>query len=187
MGYALAAAAADCGAEVVLVSGPTSLELERSSVSMIRVTSAEQMYRACMEQFPSCNAAIMSAAVADYTVRDYSGKKIKKKDDDLILHLEPAPDIAAELGKKKTGRQVLVGFALETDNELENARNKLEKKNFDFIIMNSLRDQGAGFGTDTNRITIVERDNNITEYGLKDKGDVARDIIDKLIEYVQMQ
>jgi len=184
MGYALARKIAEAGASVILVSGPTEQTIENNSVTLIKVQSAAEMYESCMKHFPSCNVGIMAAAVADYTIRDYSDQKIKKKVGELILQMKPTRDIAAELGRRKTKGQILVGFALETENELENARKKLERKNFDFLVLNSLNDEGAGFGTDTNKITIIDRHNITKEYGLKDKSSVAGDIINKLMEYV---
>ncbi len=184
MGFALARKIAEAGASVILISGPTAQAIDHKSVTLIRVRSAAEMYESCIVQFPSCKVGIMAAAVADYTIGDYSDEKIKKKDGELLLRMKPTRDIAAELGKRKTREQVLVGFALETENELENARKKLERKNFDFLVLNSLNDDGAGFGYDTNKITIIDRHNNTIKYGLKDKSDVAGDIIDKLMEYV---
>lgn len=184
MGFALASAAAEAGAKVTLVSGPTGQTIDHESVRLINVQSAEEMYQSCIKHFPDCTIGIMAAAVADYTASDYSDRKIRRKDSDLILHLKPTRDIAAELGKRKTKKQILVGFALETGNGRSSAREKMVRKNFDFMVLNSLEDKGAGFGTDTNKITIIDRNNNLTEYGLKDKRNVAEDIIVKLLEYV---
>jgi len=184
MGVALAEKSAEAGARVILVSGPTEQVIKNNSISLIRVTTAAEMYESCIKQFSSCNVGIMAAAVADYTIQDYSDQKIKKKDDELVLRMKPTLDIAAELGKRKRKKQVLVGFALETENELENARSKLERKNFDFLVLNSLNDEGAGFGYDTNKITIIDRNNKNKEFGLKDKNGVAEDIVNKLMEYV---
>ena len=184
MGYALAETCAEEGAEVILVSGPTSLTTHHPAIQRIDVTTAAEMSAASLEQFPQCDAGIMTAAVADYAPMETSGKKVKRTKDNLLIELEPTSDIAAGLGKQKKKGQVLVGFALETDNEVTNARKKMSSKNFDFIVLNSLRDKGAGFGHDTNKITIIDRDNNIRNFELKSKKEVASDIINKLLEYV---
>jgi phosphopantothenoylcysteine decarboxylase/phosphopantothenate--cysteine ligase len=142
------------------------------------------MAEKCFDLFRECQAGIMTAAVADYTpARKYSSK-VKRTKENLTLELIPTSDIAAELGRRKRENQVLVGFALETDQEEVNAQSKLKKKNFDFIVLNSLNDKGAGFGVDTNKITIIDTDNNIRHFELKSKREVALDIIDKLVEYV---
>ncbi len=156
MGYAVAAELAARGTEVVLVSGPTAIEAP-AGVRRVDVVSAEDMYRACMELWPEMDGAVMCAAVADYTPARVSATKVKKQDGGFSIELVPTKDIAAELGRTKREGQVLVGFALETDNEEANAVSKMERKNFDAIVLNSLRDEGAGFGGDTNRITIFSR------------------------------
>ena len=181
MGIAIADALAEMGADVDLVLGPVQLAPAHSSVRIHHVVSAEDMYQKCIEIFPACDAAVMAAAVADYAPRQTSVEKIKKKSGDMILELTPTKDIAAELGGMKKSGQILAGFALETENEVENARKKLHSKNFDFIVLNSLRDEGAGFATDTNRITIIDSDGSTVKYDLKPKSKVARDIADKLI------
>ncbi|MEM7575163.1 MAG: bifunctional phosphopantothenoylcysteine decarboxylase/phosphopantothenate--cysteine ligase CoaBC [Bacteroidota bacterium] len=179
MGIALAEAAVRRGAEVQLVLGPSSLPVNTELVQLTRVTSAQEMMDACQAAWPHQDVAIMAAAVADYRPATVTDKKIKKGSGPLQLELERTADIAASLGQQKSAQQRLIGFALETDNELENARGKLARKNFDFIVLNSLRDAGAGFGTGTNLIRIVDH-NKVTEFELKDKAAVAEDILDAL-------
>lgn len=179
MGYAIAEECASRGAEVVLVSGPTSLNVHNSNIKLVRVNSAREMYEACNQEFPQCNAAVLSAAVADFTPQNVSDAKIKRKDNNLEITLKPTDDIAASLGKQK-GDRVLVGFALEKENELENAIGKLERKNFDFIVLNSMNDKGAGFNHDTNKITIINRSKEVKNYDLKSKVMVAKDIVDEI-------
>lgn len=181
MGYALAEECAQRGAEVILVSGPVSIKAQHPSIKVIDVESAEQMYEAACSQFDTCNAAILCAAVADFTPAHTATTKIKREKDDLTLQLRPTQDIAAALGKIKKEKQILVGFALETNDEKENAQKKLEKKNLDFIVLNSLNDAGAGFRHDTNKISVIDR-NELTEYPLKPKREVAHDIIERLIK-----
>lgn len=182
MGYALATELAARGAEVTLVSGRTTLACP-ALVRRIDVVSAEDMYEAAVAGFEGCDAAIMCAAVADYTPQSVSATKIKKSDNDMTIELRRTRDIAAELGRHK-GRRVLVGFALETDSEQQNAQGKLERKGFDFIVLNSLQDPGAGFGVDTNKITIMESDGSCTPYPLASKAQVAVQIADKLEKYI---
>lgn len=181
MGFALAQECAERGAEVELVCGPVSLELPKHCTRIHRtdVESAQQMYEACKSIYPSMDAGILCAAVADFTPENVASEKIKRTGDDMIIHLKPNPDIAASLGQMKRNDQALVGFALETNNEETNAQGKLKKKNFDFIVLNSLRDKGAGFRTDTNKISIITEEGK-DEYPLKPKTEVAKDIIDKL-------
>ena len=182
MGYAIAECLAQRGAEVVLVSGPVELKPHNTNISLVNVESAKEMCQACVEQFPQCHAAIMTAAVADYAPKNVAPEKIKKNGEtEMLLTLVPNPDIAATLGKMKTDKQVLAGFALETENEIYNAQKKLESKNFDFIVLNSLKDKGAGFGCDTNKISIVRRDGSSVNFDLKPKTEVAKDIADCLI------
>lgn len=180
MGYALAEACAERGAEVVLVSGPVNLQAQHPCIRTIHVESAAQMYEATTAEYKNADAGILCAAVADFTPESVAGTKIKREKDDLSLRLKPTQDIAAALGRQKRDGQLLVGFALETDRELEHAREKLERKNLDFIVLNSLNDKGAGFRTDTNKITIIDRQ-NVTPYPLKSKKEVADDIIDRLV------
>ena len=179
MGYAIAEECAKRGAEVVLVSGPVSIKAHNPNIKVLKVTSANEMYEACVSEYPKCNAGILSAAVADFTPQTVSDTKIKRKDNNLEVVLRPTNDIAASLGKMKENR-VLVGFALEKENELENAMGKLERKNFDFIVLNSMNDKGAGFNHDTNKITIIKHNKEILNYELKPKFMVAKDIVDEL-------
>lgn len=181
MGYAIAEVAANLGAEVILISGPVSLKLENDFVKIIRVTSAAEMYQAAHQYFLNTDIAILSAAVADYRPADVSSEKIKKKEEDLVLHLTKTQDILKSLGEIKK-KQFLVGFALETENEEENAKLKLRKKNLDLIVLNSLRDEGAGFKSDTNKVTFISKDNKVIPFSVKPKSDVARDILDFIIE-----
>lgn len=184
MGYALAESCARRGAEVTLISGPVQVKAQYPSIKVTKVESAHQMHEAAIEAFPTSDAAILCAAVADFTPEVKADQKIKREKEDLILRLVPTEDIAAALGKIKKENQCLVGFALETNNELANARHKLEKKNFDFIVLNSLQDAGAGFQCDTNKITIVDKEKAIP-YPLKTKTEVADDIIDRLANLLQ--
>lgn len=183
MGFALAEEFAERGCKVYLVAGPTHLTAHHPNIERIDVMSAREMYEATTNRFPMCDAAILSAAVADFRPENEVDHKIKKESDkdDMTLHLVQNPDILASLGKMKNDKQRLVGFALETDNELENAKKKLTKKNLDFIVLNSLHDEGAGFGHDTNKVTIIDRNGNIDIGTLKSKQDVAKDIADKLL------
>ncbi len=181
MGFAIAETAGALGAEVVLISGPSALKLENDFVKMIRVTSAEEMYNAAHEYFGKSDVAILSAAVADYRPSEVASEKIKKNDTDLKLQLTKTKDILASLGEIKKN-QFLVGFALETENEEENAKLKLKKKNLDLIVLNSLRDKGAGFKTDTNKITLIGKDNKTIPFPVKPKKEVAKDIIEYIIE-----
>ena len=182
MGFAVAEELAGRGAKVILVAGPTHLAAKHANIEQINVESAQQMYEACTDAFPQCQAAILSAAVADYRPAVVADHKIKKTADTgtLDLHLVQTPDILATLGKMKTDRQLLIGFALETDNELENAKSKLARKNLDMIVLNSLKDTGAGFGHDTNKVTIITADGMVHEGSLKSKAEVARDIVDRV-------
>lgn len=184
MGYALAESCARRGAEVTLISGPVQVKAQHPSIKVTKVESAHQMHETAIEAFPTSDAAILCAAVADFTPEVKADQKIKREKEDLILKLVPTEDIAAALGKIKKENQCLVGFALETNNELANARHKLEKKNFDFIVLNSLQDAGAGFQCDTNKITIVDKE-KATPYPLKTKTEVADDIIDRLANLLQ--
>lgn len=181
MGFAIAETCAHLGAKVILVSGPVSISPKHPDITLINVRTAKQMHDACMTHFPGCDAAILAAAVADFSPDHTYNKKVKRGKEDWIINLKPTVDIAAALGRIKTTKQVLAGFALETDNEIENARNKLKKKNFDFIILNSLNDPDSGFETDTNKITIIDKNNNIDNFELKSKTDVSHDIVEKLI------
>lgn len=178
MGYALAMEFAKQGADVILVSGPTHLEIRHPKVKKISVMSAREMYEVANEYFTASNVAILSAAVADFRPETAAEQKIKKTSNSqtMDLHLVQNPDILASLGSKKKENQILVGFALETNDELANAKKKLEKKNLDFIVLNSLQDAGAGFGYDTNKVTFVFRDGKVEQEPLKSKKEVAADI-----------
>ncbi len=179
MGFSLAEECASRGAEVTLVAGPVQLKTTRPNIHRIDVESCAEMYDATTEAFREADAAILCAAVADFTPETTADTKIKREKDDLVLRLKPTHDIAAELGRMKQPHQRLVGFALETDDEVAHAQGKLERKNLDFIVLNSLRDQGAGFRHDTNKITIISKE-EVKEYPLKTKTEVARDIVDEL-------
>lgn len=181
MGFALAEEFAQRGAHVFLVTGPTALSAKHHNIERIDVESARQMYDACMERFDSCEVAVLSAAVADYRPENvYDGKMKKQGDEGMEIRLVQNPDILATLGKRKREGQLLVGFALETANEMAYAQEKLHRKGLDMIVLNSLKDKGAGFGTDTNKVTIIDRDGNTTEGSLKSKTDVAKDIVDTI-------
>lgn len=181
MGYALAEACAKQGAEVTLVSGPVMLQTKHPAIRRIDVESAQEMYDAATTHFPQADIAILSAAVADFTPETTADKKIKRKGDELVLKLRPTQDIAAALGAIKNDKQLLVGFALETDNEVQNAQDKMKRKNFDFIVLNSLQDKGAGFRVDTNKITIIDRQQGTTAYETKSKQEVAEDIVEYIV------
>ena len=180
MGFSLARVCAERGARVVLVAGPVTLPTPCASIRRIDVETAEEMYRAVVAEYADADAAICCAAVADYAPAEYHETKMKRNADDLTIVLKPNKDIAAELGKIKRDGQRLVGFALETDHEAENAQAKMQRKNFDFIVLNSLRDSGAGFQGDTNKVTIWHRDGHSVEYPVKSKLEVAADIVDAL-------
>lgn len=180
MGIAIAQEFAKRGAEVFLILGPTNIDVTTQNIKVEKVVSAQQMFEAAMSLFPQCDIAVLAAAVADYTPVEFSSTKIKKDSDELIIKLKKNPDIALNLGKIKKDNQILVGFALETDEEIKNATEKLYKKNFDFIVLNSLKDTGAGFGYDTNKVTILDKFGNIDNYELKSKKQVAVDIVNKV-------
>jgi len=180
MGFSLAKVCAERGADVVLIAGPVSLSTPHASIRRVDVESAEDMYRAAVKEYVDADAAVCCAAVADYAPAECSDTKLKRSSDSRTIVLKPNKDIAAELGKIKRPGQYLAGFALETDHEAENAQAKMQRKNFDFIVLNSLRDTGAGFKGDTNKVTIWHRDGRSVEYPLKSKGEVAADIIDTL-------
>ena len=182
MGFALAEVCAEQGAEVTLVSGPVVLQAKHPGIKRIDVESAREMYEAATKHFPKADITILCAAVADFTPKTTADKKIKRKGDNLKLELQPTQDIAAALGAVKKKKQVLVGFALETDNELQNAQDKMERKNFDLIVLNSLQDKGAGFRVDTNKVTIIDRHNGLTAYDTKSKREVAEDIVEFIVQ-----
>ena len=181
MGFEIANAAANLGAKVVIISGPTHEKAEHSLITVIPVQSASDMYDAVHNHFNYSDIAILSAAVADYKPKKVSSRKIKKKDSTLQLELEKTKDILASLGKIKQNK-LLVGFALETNDELENAIKKLKSKNLDLIVLNSLNDKGAGFGVTTNKVTIINKNETITNYSLKSKTEVAKDIMNEILK-----
>ena len=181
MGLALVNSFLEEGAEVTLVAGPLQDKIS-SSIHHIKIETASEMFTECMKFFPDSDIAVMSAAVADYTPVSRSDKKVKKVNDEWNLPMTKTIDILSELGKIKKSSQILVGFALETDNEMANASAKLLKKNLDLIVLNSLKDEGAGFGTNTNKVTLIDRNNNIEVFPLKNKSEVAADIVKKIIK-----
>lgn len=184
MGIELAKELYNRGAEVTLVLGPSSQIIPENGIKVKRVRSADEMYNACTEIYPSTDIAVMSAAVADYTPVNTATEKIKKKADNWTLEFKKTKDILKSLGERKTARQFLIGFALETNNEREYALNKLKSKNADMIVMNSLRDAGAGFGHDTNKITIFDRSGHEYNFDTKSKSAVAKDIVDTIIHLI---
>lgn len=184
MGYAIAEALANLGASVTLVSGPTHLSIHHPLVRIVRTTSAAEMAEVCIKTFPSADITVLSAAVADYRPAQVATQKIKKSGSAITLELTQTQDIAATLGQSKKPGQLLVGFALETENEKANAQKKLVAKNFDLIVLNSLNDAGAGFATDTNKISILDRHNRLKDFPLKSKQAVARDIINTILDHL---
>jgi phosphopantothenoylcysteine decarboxylase/phosphopantothenate--cysteine ligase len=183
MGFALAKAAANLGAEVTLIAGPTNQKITHTLVTRIDVVSAEEMYQTAHRYFAAIDIAILAAAVADYKPTIVSSTKIKKKESSLTIELEPTKDILASLGEIKK-QQYLVGFALETDNEVENAIGKLQQKNLDAIVLNSLQDKGAGFATDTNKVTFIDNKLEQTTFELKSKVEVAKDIVNEILKRI---
>ena len=181
MGYAIAEVAANLGAQVTLISGPVSLKISNDAINLISVTTANEMFKATHHYFKNCEIAILSAAVADFTPSKVALHKIKKKEETLTIELNKTKDILASLGEIKSNKY-LVGFALETQNELENAKTKLNKKNLDLIVLNSLNDKGAGFKLDTNKITLISKDNKIATFKVKTKKKVANDILQHIIK-----
>ena len=186
MGFAIASAAANLGAEVFLISGPSNQQIKHSLVHRVDVVSAEEMYDASHIYFKDVDIAILSAAVADYKPKNSASEKIKKTDTALELSLSPTKDILASLGAIKK-QQYLVGFALETNNEIENAKGKLKRKNLDAIILNSLKDKGAGFAKDTNKITFIDKEFNEKAFKLKSKVAVAKDIMNEIVNRIKKQ
>jgi phosphopantothenoylcysteine decarboxylase/phosphopantothenate--cysteine ligase len=182
MGFAIAEALANLGATVKLITGPVSISTTHLNIDTIKVRSAEEMSIACLEIFETIDVAVLSAAVADYKPISQATEKIKKKDTSLHIDLTPTIDIAASLGKKKLAHQRIIGFALETNDEESNAIDKMKRKNFDMIVLNSLRNEGAGFGNDTNQITLYWPDNKRKEFGLKSKVSVANDITQEIVK-----
>lgn len=182
MGFDIANELAKNGAEVTLVSGPTHLNTKNSSINLIRVSSAQDMYDACHQYFDEVDVAIAAAAVADYRPKNVASQKIKKSDATFVIELEKTKDILASLGEKKKN-QFLIGFALETENEIEHAKLKIQKKNLDLIVLNSLNDKGAGFGHATNKVTFIDKNGNLEPMDLKSKEEVALDIVNKIIQH----
>ncbi|HLV51695.1 MAG TPA: phosphopantothenoylcysteine decarboxylase, partial [Flavobacterium sp.] len=172
-------------AEVYLITGPTSLQTTHPNIKTIRITSALDMYNVCRDLFQNIDIVVGAAAVADYRPKEVATQKIKKNDEELTIVLEKNPDILASLGVEKT-HQFLVGFALETQNELEYAKSKLKKKNLDLIVLNSLNDKGAGFGKPTNKVTFINKNLEVFPQELKSKEAVAKDIVDQIVKnYVE--
>jgi phosphopantothenoylcysteine decarboxylase/phosphopantothenate--cysteine ligase len=180
MGIEIAKAFALKGAKVNLVLGPTHLDVAHPNIRVYKVNTAEEMYNTCVSLFPDINIAVLSAAVADFTPKSKAGKKIKKEEGLNIIELESTKDILAELGKMKKSTQFLTGFALETDNEMENAKSKLIRKNLDLIVLNSLKDKGAGFGVTTNKVTFISKKGDISELPLMSKSEVAENLVNKI-------
>lgn len=185
MGFAIAESLATKGASVKLIAGPTHLNTNSCNIERIDVKSAEQMYNATVKEFEKADAAILSAAVADYTPKNVFSQKVKKADNVLNIELQPTKDILAQLGRMKTDKQTLVGFALETNDEENNAKQKLSKKNLDFIVLNSLNDKNACFGFDTNKVTIIDSNGNMIRTSLKSKSEIAEDVVSKLIDTIK--
>jgi phosphopantothenoylcysteine decarboxylase/phosphopantothenate--cysteine ligase len=186
MGYAIAEVLAEKGADVILVSGPVAIQPKHVNIRLVKVETASEMYVACMAELEQMDIGIYAAAVSDYTPKQVSESKIKKQENELVLELVKTKDILKEMGRRKKASQILVGFALETDNEEANAQEKVTKKNLDFVVLNSLNDQGAGFATDTNKITIIDKYNIITKFELKEKRKVAEDIVDYLTQFIDV-
>lgn len=184
MGYELAEKAYQLGANVVLISGPTKLSA-LPSINTINIISAKEMYNAVHSNIKDADIVIMAAAVADYTPKELQETKIKKNENNIQLELKSTKDILASIGEIKTDKQILVGFALETNNEIANAKDKLIRKKLDFIVLNSLKDEGAGFGHDTNKISIIDNNNIIEEYELKSKAEVSDDIFNKILSLLK--
>lgn len=180
MGYAIAAQLLEQGGEVITISGPVCLTLKHPRLTIVNVQSANEMYLACCRFFEQVDIAIFAAAVADYRPAKIATQKIKKDDSEFAIHMIKNVDIAGEFGKVKSGNQVSIGFALETNDELNHAISKLQRKNFDMVVLNSMNDPNATFGFDTNKVTIIKEDYSRTEYQLKDKNEVAIDIIHEL-------
>ncbi|MDB4584068.1 bifunctional phosphopantothenoylcysteine decarboxylase/phosphopantothenate--cysteine ligase CoaBC [Draconibacterium sp.] len=185
MGYALAEELEGQGAKVILISGPVSISATNKKIKIVSVETAAEMYHESVAAFPNCDGAIMCAAVADFTPVYPENQKTKRGRENWTIELKPTRDIAAALGKKKVKEQILVGFALETNNEMENAQKKLINKNLDFIVLNSLNEKGAGFQVDTNKITIIDKYNNRQSFELKSKKEVAADIVQKIVTLVK--
>ncbi|MFH0895938.1 MAG: phosphopantothenoylcysteine decarboxylase [Bacteroidota bacterium] len=186
MGFAIADQFASEGADVILIAGPVAIECKNKTVQRFNVTTAQQMYDACMKHSAKADVVVMAAAVADYTPVKTENKKIKKKEDTFQLNLKKNPDILAEMGKRKKKGQFLCGFALETNDEIENALKKLHTKKLDLIVLNSMKDAGAGFGYDTNKITLADASDKILTFELKSKEEVAADIVSYIISKIKL-
>jgi phosphopantothenoylcysteine decarboxylase/phosphopantothenate--cysteine ligase len=184
MGYDLALCAANYGASVILISGPTHLSINHVFVQVINVNSAQEMYDHCHKHYKTSDVFIGAAAVADYKPKNQAFHKIKKSEDSFFIELEKTKDILESLGKSKEN-QFLIGFALETENEIENAKLKVQKKNLDLIVLNSLQDKGAGFGGSTNKVTFIDNNFNVFPMELKSKEEVANDILIKIIAHYE--
>lgn len=184
MGYAIAEKIAQLGAKVNLVSGPSHLKIHHPNVRLVKITSAQEMYDHSMEIFPDTEITVLAAAVADYKPKHRSDQKLKKEKASIDIELVKTQDIALSLGKIKKSGQFTVGFALETENEFKNALDKLKNKNFDLIVLNSLNDEGAGFGVDTNKITIIDKHNKSQQFELKNKQEVADDIVNTILSKI---
>ena len=185
MGFAIAEACAEAGAKVILVSGPVNIQSQTNGIELERVTSAGDMFDACEKHLDSIDIAVFNAAVSDFTPVEHYDSKVKRGTDNWTIELKPTRDIAGELGRRKKKGQVFVGFALETDNEVANANAKMQKKNLDLMVLNSLREEGAGFGTDTNKVTMIDRKGGMEEYELKPKAGVAADLVNRLAKLME--
>jgi phosphopantothenoylcysteine decarboxylase/phosphopantothenate--cysteine ligase len=184
MGYLVAEELASRGAMVTLVSGPSNQKVNNPNINLQQVITADEMFRESTKVFSDADIIVLSAAVADYKPKERATEKIKKNNKSMILELTKTIDIAESLGKTKRNEQFIVGFALETEHELENARQKIKKKNFDLIVLNSLNDEGAGFGYDTNKVTIIDKKGVVKAFGLKSKKEVAVDIINEIADRI---
>jgi len=185
MGYAISEAFAAEGAKVYLVSGPVSIDTRVKGIDILRVTSAADMFNACEEVLDSVDVAVFNAAVADFTPVESFDKKVKRGDESWNIQLKPTRDIAGELGRRKSSTQFFVGFALETDSGVEHAHEKMHRKNMDLMVLNSLQDEGAGFGTDTNKVTMIDRTGGVERYELKPKTQVAADLVQRVINMIE--
>ncbi len=183
MGFALAEAFAECGHEVLLIAGPVQIKTNNEAIRRIDVMNANDMYQAVMKHLAWCDTAVFCAAVADFTPEVVYDEKIKRKGNDLVIRLKPTKDIAACAGEQKADNQLLVGFALETNDEISNALGKMRRKNLDIIVLNSLNDKGAGFGHDTNKVTIITKTGEKTELRLQPKTMIAKQIVDIITKY----
>jgi phosphopantothenoylcysteine decarboxylase/phosphopantothenate--cysteine ligase len=182
MGFAIAEELANRGASVSLIAGPVNIETQNTSINRIDVKSAQEMYDACMSVFPKVDVGIMAAAIADFSPKDVAKQKIKKGDTTPNIVLKPTKDVLLNMGAQKKPNQLLIGFALETNDEIANAKKKLHKKNLDLIVLNSLQDKGAGFQHATNQVTLIDREEKMQAFELKNKSAVAIDIVNRIEE-----